>query len=1046
MRKFICLLFFNAVVIATMAQKVAISGKVTDSVGNPVYNASIREPKSRNGTVSDLNGNFTINTNPGTALEVSIVGYKPVLVNAAPNLNVTLLSNNTALTEVVVTALGIRRTDKSTGYSIAKVDPGVLTQKSEPDLLKGMQGKVAGVDIRSSQGTPGAATRIQIRGNSSFFGNNEPLIVVDGIPFSNDQVTTSQQTSGGGAYGSGIANLDPNDIASMNVLKGSSAAAIYGSRASNGVIIITTKSGSATKSKKGLEVTFKTSYSIEQIANLPNYQNEYGAGTNFLYQNSNGSWGPAFRNKDSIPVWGNYKNAYPELFPTDSVAYRAYPNNVNSLFDYGKVFENSVGFTGGDEKSAVSLTLSNLNHQGYVPGTKYDRSNIGLGGSTKLTSGINIRGNFSYAKSRQLGGFFGYNQVDGAASQFARSFLLARNWNLDLPFEDENQNPLIPNAAGSYDNPKWSAKYNRMLTDEERFIAGAHMDFKINNWIRVDYSIGSNINQLERREITEIGSRAANSTGRLVVENYRKQEIESNLILTFTPKVSQNITVRATLGNNYNQRTIKDLVTTGNQFITRGIYTLRNTSQQIFNTDYYERRRIVGVFADATLGFKNYFFLNLTGRNDWSSTLPINNRSYFYPAVSGSLIFTDALKIQSNILDYGKVRAGWAKVGRDADPYSLQNVYRLGTSYLGQPTAALDATAFDPDLKPEFTKEFEYGAQLSFFKRKIEVDVAIYDRNSTNQIAPISTPASSGYSSYYTNYGELSNKGVEIDLILRPLQSKSFKWEIHGTFTRNKNIVEKLIEGVDRLPLFGVLEGISPYLEPGRPFGYLRGTVDARDPATGALLINPTTGFMIQALEEQFIGNPNPDYKMGITNTFSFKGLIMSALFDMTKGGALYSSTIADILGRGVTKDNVDRETSWIIPGIYGDPNTGLPLLVGGKTVTNQTRLNTNDLYFGESFATNSASEWNVYDATVYRLREVTLGYDVPKRVFNRLPIGGITVTLTGRNLWYLAPNFPKHINYDPEVNSFGSTSTQGIELNTAPTTRRFGINLNVTF
>lgn len=1046
MRKFISLLFFNAIVLASLAQKVAISGKVTDSVGNPVYNASVRETKSRNGTVTDLNGNFTINTNPGTALEVSIVGYKPVVVNAAPNLNVTLLSNSTALTEVVVTALGIRRTDKSAGYSIAKVDPNVLTQKSEPDLLKGMQGKVAGVDIRSSQGTPGAATRIQIRGNSSFFGNNEPLIVVDGIPFSNDQITTSQQTSGGGAYGSGLANLDPNDIASMNVLKGSSAAAIYGSRASNGVIIITTKSGSAARSKKGLEVNFKTSYSIEQIANYPDYQNEYGAGTNFLYQNSNGSWGPAFGTLDSIPVWGNYKNAYPELFPGNNVAYKAYPNNVKSLFQYGKVFENSIGFTGGDEKSSVSLTASNLNHQGYVPGSKYDRTNIGLGGSTKLGIGLNVRGNFSYAKSKQLGGFFGYNQVDGAASEFARSFLLARNWDLDLPFEDKQQNSLIPNGAGQYDNPHWSAKYNRVITDEERFVAGTHLDFKINDWIKVDYSIGSNLNQLQRREITEIGSRAAEGLGRLVIENYRKQEIESNLIFTFTPKITKDVTLRATLGNNFNQRTINDQVNTGNTFITRGIYTLKNTSQQIFNTDYYERRRIIGVFADATLGFRNYFFLNLTGRNDWSSTLPINSRSYFYPAISGSLIFTDALKIESNVLDFGKVRVGWAKVGRDADPYSLQNVYRLGSSFLGQPTASLDAVAFDPNLKPEFTKEFEYGGQLSFFKRKIELDVALYKRNSTNQIAPITTPSSSGYSAFYTNYGELSNKGIEVDLMLRPVQTKSFKWEIHGTFTKNKNIVEKLIEGVDRLPLFGVLTGINPYLEPGKPFGYLRGTVDARDPATGALLIDPTTGFMIQALDEQYIGDPNPKYKMGIGNTFSYNGLYLSALFDMTRGGALYSSTTADVLGRGVTKDNVDRQTTWIIPGVYGDPNTGLPLLVNGKTVANQTRINTNDLYFGESFATNSASEWNTYDATVYRLREVTLGYEVPKRVFNRLPIGAVTVSISGRNLWYLAPYFPKHVNYDPEVNSFGSTSTQGIELNTAPTTRRFGINLNVTF
>lgn len=1061
MRKLICLLISNLVIYCSFSQKTEISGIVSDSNGTAIPNVSIKEKTTKKGTISDKSGFFKLSTSPGTQLEVSIIGYRPLLVSAAPNMSIVLTAANTSLTEVVVTALGIRRTDKSTGYSIAKVDPGIITQKSEPDMLKGLQGKVAGVDIRSSQGTPGAATRIQIRGNSSFFGNNEPLIIVDGVPYSNDQVTTTLQAQGGGAYGSGIANLDPNDIAGMSVLKGSSAAALYGSRASNGVILITTKSGSVSRSKKGLEVTVKSSYSIEKIANLPDYQNEYGAGTNFLSQNSNGSWGPRFglgniynaqgavighttSGVDSIPTWGNYLNAYPELFGTN-VAYKAYPDNVKSLFKNGKVFENSVGFSGGDEKSSVSLTASELNHDGYVPNSKYERTNIGLGGVTKLNIGLNVRGNFSYAKSKQTGGLFGYNQVDGAASEFARSFLLARNWNLDLPFEDKNGNSLIPNGAGQYDNPHWSAKYNKAISNEERFIAGTHVDFNITKWIKIDYGIGSNENQLERREITEIGSRGAEGLGRLVVENYKKQEIESNLLVTLTPAINKDFSIRATIGNNYNQRTITDLINTGNNFITRGIYTLQNTSQQIFNYDYYERRRIIGIFADATVGYKNYAFINLTGRNDWSSTLPVNSRSYFYPAISGSLIITDALKMRSDILDYGKIRAGWAKVGRDAEPYSLQNVYRLGSSFLGQPTAALDATAYDPNLKPEFTKEFEYGAQLSFLKRKIELDVALYKKISTNQIAPITTPPSSGYSSYYTNYGELSNKGVEIDLLLRPLQTKFFKWEIHGTFTKNKNIVEKLIDGVQRLPLAGILAGINPYLEPGLPYGYLRGSVDARDPATGALLIDPSTGFMIRALDEAYMGNPNPDYKMGIGNTFSYKGAFLSVLFDMTKGGDLYSQTISEVIGRGVTKDNVDRETSWIIPGVYGDPNTGLPLLSGGKTIPNQTRINTNDLYFGESFA-NGASEWIVYDATVYRLREVTLGYEIPKKVFNKLPVGSMTITLSGRNLWYLAPNFPKYTNFDPEVNSFGSTTTQGIELQTAPTTKRYGVNLTVTF
>ncbi len=1063
------LFLFTAIIIAgysfTYAQK-NITGKVTDKKdGAPLPGVSVIVKDGGAATQTDVSGNFSLSNVPANSKIVfTLVSYKTFEseLPAGNTLDVILETEAQQLSEVIVTALGIRRTDKAVGYSIGKVDPTLLTQKSEPDLLKGLQGKVAGVDIRSGQGTPGAATRIQIRGNSSFFGNNEPLIIVDGVPYSNDQVTTSSQVSGGTAYSSGIANLDPNDIASMNVLKGSSAAALYGSRASNGVILITTKSGSASRGRKGFEVSFKSSYAFEKIGNLPDYQNDYGAGANFRTQNSNGSWGGRFglgniynaagdvigtttSGVDSIPTWPNLLNAYPDLFGPN-FPYKAFPNNVEDLFRTGNVYENSIGFSGGDEKSSVALTASQLNHDGYVRGSEYDRTNIGLGGSTKLNNGINIRGNFSYSKSKQEGGYFGENQVDGAASVFARTLFLARNWDFNLPFEDENKFPLIPNAAGQYDHPNWSSKYNIATTDEERFIAGVHVDFNITKWLQLDYGIGSNVSLVNRREVTEIGSRAAEGKGRLVLDDYRKQEIESNLLFTLTPKVHDDFSIKATIGNNYNQRTTTRQTNEGKTFITRGIYTLKNTSQQAFITDIYERRRIIGVFADITVGYKNFLYINATGRNDWSSTLPVENRSYFYPAVSGSFIFTDAFKLRSNVLDFGKIRAGWAKVGRDADPYSLTNVYILGNSFLGQPTGAIDATAFDPELKPEFTKEFEYGAQLSFFKKKIELDVALYDRRSTNQIAPITTPPSSGYSAFYTNYGKLSNKGIEIDLMVRPVQTKDFKWEIHGTFTKNKNKVDKLIEGVARLPLASILEGISPYLEPGLPFGYLRGTVNARDSASGALLINPATGDLIVALDEGFIGDPNPNFKMGITNTIAYKGIFLSGLFDMTRGGDMYSVTVSSLLGRGVTKDTRDRETGWVIPGVYGDPNTQTAILDGGKTIPNQTRITTNDLYFGNSFAINSATEWNVYDATVYRLREVTLGYEVPKKLFSKIPIGSITVTLTGRNLWYIAPNFPKYTRFDPEVNSFGSTSTQGIELSGAPTTKRYGVNLNVTF
>jgi len=1038
--------------VTAWSQAVKLTGQVKNVQGEPVPFATVTVKGTSEAVSADQNGIFSITAPKGSTLVVTAASFQTQETTVGNQLNIPIiLVGESNLQEVVVTALGIRRTEKALGYSVSKVDPDVLVQKSEPDMLKGLQGKVAGVDIRTSQGTPGAATRIQIRGNNSFYGNSQPLIVVDGIPYSNDQLTTSNQTTGGTAYSSGISNLDPNDIATMNVLKGSSAAAIYGSRGSNGVIIITTKSGSALKGKKGLEVTAKSSVSFESIANLPDYQNEFGAGSQQGYSNSNGSWGPAFRDRDSIPAWITYKNAYPEMFPSDSVAFRAYPNNVEDLFRTGMVYENSVGFQGGDSKSSVAATLSNVSHTGYVEGSSYKRSNLGLGAQTKLDMGLTVRGNFSYSKSKQTGGYFGENQVDGAASLFARSMFLARNWDMNLPFEDKNGFSVTPNGGNQFDNPRWSAKYNVANTDEERFVSGIHLDYNINKWVRLDYNLGSNVSRVNRREVTEVGSRAAQGLGRLILDNYRKQEIESNFLVTFTPSINEDFSLRAIVGHNYNQRTTNNDTEEGNKFIVRGIHTLKNTAFQKFSGDYYEKRRIIGAFADVTLGFRDYAFLNVTARNDWSSTLPEENRSYFYPSVSGSFVFSDAFKLQSNFFDYGKVRAGWAKVGRDADPYQLQNIFVVNPNFLGNSTVSRDQTFNNPDLKPEFTQEIELGTQLSFLKRMIELDFTVYRRNSTNQIAAISVPASSGYNFRVLNFGEIQNKGVEIDLAIRPIRTKSFTWEVRGVFTKNDNTVLSLTDGVERIPLDNITDEISPYLEPGKPYGYLRGLTTLRAP-DGSLLISPETGGMITSDVESEIGNPNPDFKLGVTNTFTYKGFLLSALFDMTQGGDIYSVTVQSLLGRGVTEDTRDREGGFIIPGVYGDANTGEPILSGGKTIPNHTLISYNDLWFspnttvGNTFAINTAAEWSIYDATVYRLREVTLGYEFPRTLFGKMPIGSVTLSFTGRNLWYMAPNLPKYTNFDPEVNSFGSTSTQGIELSAAPTTKRYGINLAVTF
>jgi len=1059
---FITLICF--VVLAT-AQQRAVTGRVADSADAAISGATITIKGTRTAVSADQNGNFKINAKTGDVLVVTGVGIttQEVTVTSASSLNVVSSRQNQNLAEVVVTAQGVRRQARSLGYSVSRVDPNTLLQKSEPDVLKGLQGKVAGVDIRSGQGTPGAATRIQIRGNSSFFGDNQPLIIVDGIPYSNDQVSTGSAYNGGGAYSSGLSSIDPNDIASMNILKGSSAGALYGSRASNGVIIITTKSGSVGRVRKGTEVTVKSSISIETIANLPNYQNSYGTGSQGnAGGGSNGSWGARFGTIDSVGAWQSYLTAYPELFPNGKVAYKAYPNNVKDLFTTGVVTENSVGFNTGDEKTSFSVTGSQLQHNGYLANNKYNRTNFSAGGSSKLSIGLNVRANFSYTRSKQQGGIFGENQSSSGytSSQFARSMFLGRSWDVHLPFEDKNGNS-ISWVGTQADHPFWAAKYNKQITNEERTVAGLHLDYNLTNWARLDYNIGNNVALLNRREIAEVSSRG--TTGRLALDNYRKDELESTLLLSITPNLGEDFSLKATAGTSYNQRTTTRVLGKGGYpdegatggYIVRGIYTLdnfKNTDRSI--SDFYDRRRLLGILGDLTVGYKNYAFLTLTGRNDISSTLPANNRSYFYPAISGSLVFTDALKVQSDILSFGKIRAGYAKVGRDADPYNIFNTYLLGPSaFVGQSFGTVNPASNGGSLlQPEFTKELELGTQLSFFNKKFDVDFTYYDKRSSNMIAPVTTASSTGYESFYTNFGGISNKGIEVEATVRPVTNKNFSWELRGILTKNKSIVTSLAEGLTSLNLGGGTVDATTQFEVGKPFGFLYGTKSLRDSATGELLIDPATGSVLEDPNPGMIGNPNPDYKLGITNNFTYKGFVLSVLFDMTKGGALYSVTNSSLLGRGVTLDTEDRQTGWVIPGIYGSSVTQKAITGSdGKTIRNQTRMTTNDLYFspgstGGTFAINTSSDWNVYDATVYRLREISLGYEIPKSLFKNTFIGSITASLTARNLWYLAPNFPKNSNFDPETSSYGSSSVQGLEISAAPTTRRFGFNLNVTF
>lgn len=1049
MKRFAVLLaFLMYAAFGLQAQGVQVTGSVTGSEdGAPLPGVSVVVKGTTIGTVTDVNGDYLLSVPSGaTTLVFGFVGMKAVEapINNRSVIDIVMEPDALNLDEVVVTAIGITRQQKSLGYSMVNVSADEAVQRSEPDLLKALQGKVPGVDIRSSSGTPGAATRITIRGASSFYGDNQPLFVVDGVPYSNVMVTTTNQNEGGGAYGSGISTLDPNDIASMSVLKGAAAAALYGSRAMNGVVIISTKSGSAQMSKRGMEVTLTSSVNFETISNFPEYQNTYGAGSNFDYSNANGSWGPRFDSRDSIPTWSN---EYRKLGWGAQIPYVAQPNNAKDLFRTGVAYDNSLNISGGNERSSVNVTASALNNEGYIPFSSFNRYSASVGGATKLENGLKVNANLAYTSSKQVGGIFGNNQAssDEAASSFARALWGARNWIYD-PYTTVDGGPLQPNGD-QFDNPLWSWRHNQVISDVDRIVANVGLNYDLNSWLSLSYKLGINNYSLSRKQIIDIGSRAYGKTGGLVTDDYALNELESNLILTVNRQIGENLSFTGLVGHNVNQRNSDRSIFQGKGYTVENIYDMNNMIAVVPYGGGITERRLIGAFADATLGWDNYAYLNLSYRRDWSSTLPPENNAYSYYASSLSFIFTEAFEsLKSDVFNFGKVRLGWGKVGNDASPYSVYDSYGLYNPIRGQAAIYTPDVGYSTTLSPEFKTEFEAGTNLAFYNGRIGVDFTWYSNASTDQIAAVSVAASSGYTEQYANIGEMTNKGVELGLDLVPVKTTTgFEWSMYLSFTKNNSEIVEIVEGVDKVLLSGLFGDPSAYIAIGQPYGVFYG--EKNSTYEGQLLIDQGTGLLIRDTELDFYGDPNPDYLTSLSNTLTFKGFSLSFLLDFRKGGDVYSNSVPSMLGRGVTKDTEDREKTVIIPGVYGNPNTGEPLRDGnGDLIPNITQVTVNDLYFGESFAINSAGYWNVYDGTTFRLREVSLGYSFPKKILDKTPFGAAVFSVTGRNLWRFSPYIPEYTNFDPDINGYGSSNVQGIEYDVAPSVKRIGFNLKLSF
>lgn len=1049
-RLLFCFLLLLGVLQTVMAQDRKIAGRVTDrqtGEGLPGVTVLVKGTSSGNSTAVD--GTYTLNVPAsGSTLVFSSVGYATVerAIGTDAQVNVALASDVRQLNEVVVTALGIEKDVRAVNTTQQQVKGEDIAQKSEPNVLNALEGKVSGVTITSSSGLPGSSTNINIRGITSLQGNNQPLFIVDGIPISNSLDITNGTTLGtlGAAQTSNRAlDIDPNNVESINILKGPAAAALYGSRAASGAVIITTKSGRNVNKK--LEVTVTSDLSFQRVYGLQKLQNDYGQGTGGVLVTTNGdvntgtvnSWGPRFGTAATAA------NGIGILKQADGtpIPYQSYSNNIKDFFSTGHVLSNGVNIAGGNKDQNFSLNVNNTAQTGITEFSTLKRTSVQLGGNTTLLNKLKAGGSVNLILANQLGA-----PVGNGSSAFGQLPNVPRSYDLqNLPNTDPNTNRSIF-FTGS-DNPYWNIRNNPTTSDLTRFINVGNLSYEVTPWLNVAYRIGLDTYTDRRKAIYAVGA-ARVPSGQVLDQDVFRSELNGDLLLTLK-KENIGITglnANLLLGQNVNQRRAQTVSSQADNIIA-GFYN--SSSGGVFSNQPPERsevRRLLGYYSQLSLAYNDYLFVDVTGRVDQSSTLPKNKNSYFFPSATIGFVFTDAFKMNSDVLSYGKVRANIAKVGRDADPYALNtpfqvvsqgnNVAAVNFPFMGTAGFRISPTLGNPDLQPEFTKSYEAGINLGFFHNRLTLDLTAYKTISDNQIVPITTPGSTGFVQRYANVGRLDNKGLEALVTITPVRTEHFRWDVTANYTRNRNVVVYITEGVERARINGQgFIGSLPFIVAGQPYGVIVGGKKARSP-DGQYIIDGRTGLFVADVPNSIIADPNIRWQGGITNTFNYRGVNLSFLVDTRQGGDVLSSTNGSYRGNGaLAETGKDRELPRIIPGV-------IEVKAADGTVTGYrpNNIQVDAQSYWQSFGLQS--DLNVYDATVYRLREVALGYSLPKTLLTNLPFGQVSFSFTGRNLFYYAPN----ANFDPELNTQGAGNIRGLDLQGPPNARTYGANIRFTF
>ena len=1053
-----------------MAQARQVTGQVLDETGQGLPGAGINVKGTQTGTVTDVDGNFRINLPDGNnILVVQAVSYRTQEVTVTGNtVSVRMQTTSTQLQQTIVTALAIKREKRDLGYSASTLSNDELTSAHNVSALSAIQGKTAGANITSTTGGPGGSTRVVLRGEKSLTGNNNALIVIDGIIVNNngrlrDPLDSREQVD----FGNSGNDINPDDIESITVLKGPSAAALYGSAAASGAIIITTKSGKNKKGPGKAEISFKTSYALSDVLRIPQFQHQFGQGN--IYQGifddrrENFSWGEPF--DGNLRPWGQIINGQQQVKP-----YSDQPNNVKDFFNTGKTWDNYLSLAGGTEKSTYFISLNAVNNKGVIPNTYYDKYNIRFNGSTQLSnkfySAINV--DYMNIASRVESGGQAEGSVLDALVQTPRDIPIQELRHLDNPFYGYG---IMDTAGiqhygfyGAYaQNPFWVAENydNRNRTD--RVLGGFTLGVRPNEHWDIFDRFGGDVSadrttykspkyDLEPFDPLYIGNNKT-SAGGYEEDNVNRLTLYNDLIATYKKSLSENIDIDLLGGDNIRMSKATELNSKIDPkiggLVIPGFYNFQNSQGPVQVTNNTFETRLVGLYGNFRIGYRKRIFLDLTARNDWTSTLAVGNNSYFYPSANLSWIFTEGMKGKffEKVLTYGKLRGSYASVGNGAGAYnnnnagftntkSLSNFGTVTFPFNGQPGYTYQNIIGNPDLRPERTNNWEAGTDLTFFKDRINIEFTYYTSRSIDQIvSDLPTPPSSGYTQQVLNVGEIQNKGIELGLRLTPVSTRSgFKWDLFGTYTKNNNKVLSLSDGVSQVVLGG-FGGMSVAAAVGKPYGAIY-SIDLLKDDQGRVIIDPTSGLPQRTNDQVYQGNVQPKFIASWGTTLSFKGFSLNVLFVTKQGGKYFSRTkdLMDFVGTAPETAENGRNASIFPNSVYLDAN--------GNYVTNTQYTYSPYEYYTN--VTQNIYSVHVLDASYVKLQEASLYYSLPSKSLHRSPFGNVQLGIYGNNLllWTAKAN----VYDDPEQNSGGASNEQGFNYSARPSLRNYGISLKLTF